>query len=103
MRSSSLIQDRAGLVHSRSDARCVNYPDDRRGVTRSPPRKTRAFVSCLYCLTEDKIAKIAKYREQGIVAATEPVIIALNQGAILDSDLNDLELPLALYGVGGTG
>jgi hypothetical protein len=52
-----------------------------------------------------KIAKVAKYREQGIVAASEPVIIALNQGAILDSDLNDIELPLAmriLYGVGGT-
>jgi hypothetical protein len=52
-----------------------------------------------------KIAKVAKYREQTIVAATEPVIIAMNQGAIVDSDLNDIELPLAmriLYGVGGT-
>jgi hypothetical protein len=52
-----------------------------------------------------KIAKIAKYRAERIVATTEPVIIAMNQGAILDSDLNDVELPLAmkiLYGVGGT-
>ena len=52
-----------------------------------------------------KIAKIAKYRTEGIVRVIEPVIIAMNQGAILDSDLNDIELPLAmriLYGVGGT-
>lgn len=52
-----------------------------------------------------KIQKVAGYRDRGIVAPTEPVIIALNQGAILDSDLNDIELPLAmkvLYGIGGT-
>lgn len=52
-----------------------------------------------------KIRKVAGYRDRGIVGATEPVIVALNQGAILDSDLNDIELPLAmkvLYGIGGT-
>lgn len=52
-----------------------------------------------------KIRKIAAYRERGIVAPNEPAIIALNQGAIQDSDLNDVELPLAmkvLYGIGDT-
>jgi hypothetical protein len=52
---------------------------------------------------QGKIAKIAAYRAKGLVAANEPALIAMNQGAILDSDLNDLELPLAfrvLYGVG---
>lgn len=52
---------------------------------------------------QSKIKKITAYRAKGLVAPTEPVLIAMNQGAILDSDLNDIELPLAfkvLYGVG---
>lgn len=54
---------------------------------------------------QTKIRKIAGYRDRGIIAPSEPAIIALNQGAIQDSDLNDVELPLAmkvLYGVGDT-
>ena len=50
-----------------------------------------------------KIAKVASYRKKGLVPLAEPVLVAMNQGAILDSDLNDLEMPLAfkvLYGVG---
>lgn len=53
----------------------------------------------------DKINKIAGDRRAGIVASNEPVVLALSQGAIRDSDLNDLEFPLAmrvLYGVSGT-
>lgn len=52
-----------------------------------------------------KIAKIAGYRASKIVAPNEPVIIALNQGGIRDSDLHDIELPLSmmvLYGIGDT-
>lgn len=52
----------------------------------------------------DKIEKISK-RYAGIIAPSEPVVLALSQGAIRDSDLNDLEFPLAmgmLYGVDGT-
>lgn len=52
---------------------------------------------------QSKITKVAGYRNKGLVASNEPVLIAMNQGAILDSDLNDIELPLAfkvLYGVG---
>jgi hypothetical protein len=53
----------------------------------------------------DKIEKISKDRHAGIMAPSEPVVLALSQGAIRDSDLNDLELPLVmgmLYGVDGT-
>lgn len=45
------------------------------------------------------------YRARKIVADDEPVIVALNQGAIDLSDLHDLELPVAmmvLYGIGET-
>lgn len=52
-----------------------------------------------------KIRKITSYRGSNIVASTEPVIVALNQGGIRDSDLHDVELPLAmkvLYGIGNT-
>jgi hypothetical protein len=52
-----------------------------------------------------KIAKITSYRTGNIVAPREPVIVTLNQGAIRDSDLHDVELPLAmmvLYGIGNT-
>ncbi|HEY4244762.1 MAG TPA: hypothetical protein VGM88_33335 [Kofleriaceae bacterium] len=52
-----------------------------------------------------KIKKIAEYRRRGLLGANEPVLIAMNQGAILDSDLNDVELPLAfnvLFGIGKT-
>lgn len=54
---------------------------------------------------QEKTRKITSYRTRNIVAPTEPVIIAMNQGAIRDSDLHDVELPLAmkvLYGVGDT-
>jgi hypothetical protein len=52
-----------------------------------------------------KLRKITGYRTSNIVGVSEPVIIALNQGAIRDSDTHDVELPLAmrvLYGVGNT-
>jgi hypothetical protein len=52
-----------------------------------------------------KIAKIAAYRDAGIVKPHEPVLIALNVGPIKDADLNDFTMPLAfkvLYGHGGT-
>src|SRR6185436_8381353 len=45
---------------------------------------------------QTKIAKIASYRTRKIVAPTEPVIVALNQGGIRDADLHDIELPQSM-------
>jgi hypothetical protein len=77
--------------------------DDNTRVWSGPPDEPLALR---YTSTvQAKITKITSYRRRNIVAPTEPVIVALNQGAIRDSDLHDVELPLAmmvLYGVGDT-
>lgn len=52
-----------------------------------------------------KITKVAEYRAKGIVKPDEPVLIAINQGAIDLSDLHDTEVPLmvrVLFGIGET-
>ncbi len=43
---------------------------------------------------EDKLAKIEGYIKDGIVTDDDAVLIAVCQGAILDSDLHDNEVPL---------
>ncbi len=48
---------------------------------------------------EEKLKKIDGYRTKGLVAPTDVVLIALNQGAILDSDLHDVEVPAIVKAV----
>lgn len=50
-----------------------------------------------------KIAKVEAYRKAGIVGAKEPVLIALNQGAIDMSDMHDADFPLIARVVFGIG
>ena len=50
-----------------------------------------------------KIAKVESYRAKGIVKPSEPVLVAVNQGAIELSDLHDVDVPLlvrVLFGIG---
>ena len=82
-------------------ANAVWQRDERVTVWSGPPDEPLAlrYTSAL----QGKISKIAKYRTAGIVAANEPVIVAMSQGAIRDSDLHDLDMPLSmkvLYGIG---
>jgi len=51
----------------------------------------------------DKLGKVAGYVKAGIIEPRDRVVIALNQGAIKDSDLHDTEVPLmakALFPIG---
>lgn len=51
----------------------------------------------------DKLAKLSKYRERGIVGEDDACLVAVGQGAILDGDLCDLEVPLMVRAVFGIG
>jgi hypothetical protein len=48
---------------------------------------------------EDKLAKVNGYVAKGLVASNDIVLVAVNQGAILDSDLHDLEVPAIVKAV----
>jgi type I restriction enzyme S subunit len=52
---------------------------------------------------EEKLRKIDAYRRDGVVAAGDICIIAVYQGAILDSDLHDHEIPAVARAVLGIG
>jgi hypothetical protein len=47
----------------------------------------------------DKMKKLAGYRSDGIVGDQDVVLVAINQGAIENSDLNDQEVPALLKAV----
>ena len=54
---------------------------------------------------EDKLAKIDGYIKKGIVARDDVVVVAINQGSIVDSDLHDVEVPAlvkAVFPIGET-
>lgn len=54
---------------------------------------------------EEKLEKIDRYIAKSIIASTDVVLIAVNQGAILDSDLHDVEVPAivkAIFPIGET-
>lgn len=54
---------------------------------------------------EEKLKKIDRYLAKGVIATTDAVLIAVNQGAILDSDLHDAEVPAivkAVFPIGET-
>jgi hypothetical protein len=77
--------------------------DDHTRVWSGPPDEPLALRYT--SVVQAKIAKIIGYRNSNIIGRDEPVVIALNQGGIRDSDLHDVELPLSmmvLYGVGDT-
>ena len=48
---------------------------------------------------EEKLKKIDRYLAKGVIASTDVVLIAVNQGAILDSDLHDVEVPAIVKAV----
>lgn len=51
----------------------------------------------------DKLSKLEAYRTAGIISDGDACLVALNQGAIIDSDLCDVEVPLlarAVFGIG---
>lgn len=51
----------------------------------------------------DKVKKIEKYIAQGIIAAEDAVVIAINTGEMRDSDLADQYPPLAVRALLGVG
>jgi hypothetical protein len=54
---------------------------------------------------EDKLRDLDRYKADGIVAPDDAYLIAVYQGAIIDSDLHDDDLPAlakAVFGVGDT-
>ncbi len=72
----------------------------RRSGTIGP--SDRIAMRCTNAITT-KIAKEEPYRAKGIVKPSEPVLVAVNQGAIDLSDLHDVEVPLlvrVLFGIG---
>jgi hypothetical protein len=54
---------------------------------------------------EEKLKKVDSYMSKGLIAGDDAVLVAVNQGAIEDSDLHDLEVPAlvkALLPIGET-
>jgi hypothetical protein len=54
---------------------------------------------------EEKLKKVDSYIAKGVVAPSDVVLIAVNQGGILDSDLHDVEVPAivkAVFPIGET-
>lgn len=47
------IVDRVGVVHSRGNTECTNYPPKRAGVVRA---STHKFVTCLVCIASDLVS-----------------------------------------------
>lgn len=50
-----------------------------------------------------KIQRVTKYRADGIVQPSEPVLLALTTGAVSDAEVHDVDMPVAhrvLYGFG---
>lgn len=66
------------------------------------PRCEQVALRYLSAL-RDKLKKINDYRAEGIIADTDACLIALNQGAIIDGDLCDVEIPLLVRSVFGIG
>lgn len=77
-------------------------------VTRPPSGQagtlpTEKIVLRVTSAFADKVKKIEKYISQGIIAAEDAVVIAINTGEMRDSDLADQYPPLAVRALLGIG
>jgi hypothetical protein len=83
------------------------------GVDAVPQKKHQSYSGPLYAeaqlllrymqAVKDKKRKFAAYVKAGIVSATDVLIIAVYQGAIENSDLREVEVPILAKAVLGIG